>query len=209
MISFLIRLYRQKQLQSIYNTLHKRAQIQEPFVAGPHSNIYNESGNPEQISIAHHCAMLGTIVCKEHASVSIGSYSVVQDMVAIQCLEKIVIGHYSAVAHGTVVVDNNNHSTDPVEWIKHRIRAAPGGEGYPGLGNGWELSDSKPIIIGNAVWVGANCTILKGVTIGEGAIVARNSVVTKDVPAYAIVGGFPAKVLKKRSKPEAEYFTIT
>ena len=56
----------------------------------------------------------------------------------------------------------------------------------------------KPCIIGNDVWIGCNATILRGVTIGDGAIVAANAFVNKDVPPYAIVGGVPAKVLKYR-----------
>ena len=56
----------------------------------------------------------------------------------------------------------------------------------------------KPIVIGDDVWIGACSIILKGVTIGEGAVVAAGSVVTKDVDAYAIVGGNPAKLIKYR-----------
>jgi acetyltransferase-like isoleucine patch superfamily enzyme len=209
MISFFIKLYRKKQLQNIYNELRQKAAIVEPFSAGAYSNIHNESGDRSKINISHHCTLYGSIICKENAVVNIGSYSTIQDRVSIQCLERIDIGHYVAIANGTVVVDNNNHSIDPVEWIKHRIRAAPGGMGYAGLGNGWELSESKPIKIGNAVWIGANCTILKGVEIGEGAIVARSSVVTKDVPPYSIVGGNPAKVIKQRPKPDFEYYSIS
>lgn len=208
MISFLIRSYRRMQLRAIYKTLKKKATISEPFRAGLHSNIFNESGERDRILISHHCRMLGTIICKKNAVVSIGSYSTIQDQVSIQCLENIEIGHYVGIAHGTVVVDNNNHLTDPVEMVKHRLRVAPEGKGYPGLGNGWELSESKPIVIGNAVWIGANCTILKGVTIGDGSVVARNSVVTKDVPPYTIVGGFPAKVIKTQKKPDFSYYKI-
>ena len=58
------------------------------------------------------------------------------------------------------------------------------------------------VIIKDGVWVGCNVTILKGVTIGEGAVVAAGSVVTKDVPPYKIVGGVPAKILKDRFTPE-------
>ena len=56
----------------------------------------------------------------------------------------------------------------------------------------------KKVIIKNDVWIGGNCLILPGVVIGEGAVVAGGSVVTKDVPAFAIVGGVPAKVIKMR-----------
>jgi len=58
---------------------------------------------------------------------------------------------------------------------------------------------NKKVTIANDVWVGANCIVLPGVSIGEGAIVAAGSIVTKDVEAFTIVGGNPAKVIKKRS----------
>ena len=54
----------------------------------------------------------------------------------------------------------------------------------------------------SGVWIGANATILKGVTIGEGGIMAACSLVTKDVPPYSIVGGFPAKVIGRRFSDE-------
>jgi acetyltransferase-like isoleucine patch superfamily enzyme len=54
------------------------------------------------------------------------------------------------------------------------------------------------IIVGNDVWIGANCTILDGVSIGNGAVVAAGAVVTKSVPAYAFVGGNPSKVIRFR-----------
>lgn len=61
----------------------------------------------------------------------------------------------------------------------------------------WDVVNSKPIKICSNAWIGMNCIILKGVTIGEGAIVAAGSVVTKDVDAWTVVGGNPAKFLKE------------
>jgi hypothetical protein len=58
------------------------------------------------------------------------------------------------------------------------------------------------IVIMNDVWIGYGCTVLSGVTIGNGSILAARSVVTKDVPPYSIVGGNPARVLKYRFNPE-------
>ena len=58
------------------------------------------------------------------------------------------------------------------------------------------------IVIMNDVWIGYGCTVLSGVTIGSGSVLAARSVVTKDVPAYSIVGGNPARILKYRFNPE-------
>ena len=58
---------------------------------------------------------------------------------------------------------------------------------------------SAPMIIKDNVWIGMSAIILKGVTIGEGAIVAAGAVVTRDVPAHAIVAGVPAKVIKENA----------
>jgi len=58
----------------------------------------------------------------------------------------------------------------------------------------------RPIVIKNFAWVGTRATILPGVTIGEGAVVAAGSVVSRDVPAYAVVGGVPAKPIGERSR---------
>lgn len=56
----------------------------------------------------------------------------------------------------------------------------------------------QPTVIGNDVWIGAQCTVLAGVTIGDGAVIAANSVVSKDIEPYAIVGGSPAKMIRPR-----------
>lgn len=55
-----------------------------------------------------------------------------------------------------------------------------------------------PITIGDDVWIGSNCTITAGVQVGTGAVIGANAVVTKDIPAFSIVGGVPARVIRSR-----------
>ena len=66
----------------------------------------------------------------------------------------------------------------------------------------YDFAEYRPITIGNDVWIGARAMVMDGVEVGDGAIVAANAVVTKDVPPYAIVGGVPAKVIRYRFAPE-------
>lgn len=105
------------------------------------------------------------------------------------------IGKYCSISYGVTI--------GPPEHNYHRLSMHP----FIHLSNynilGAEeiiVSDKqdKPCNIGNDVWIGCNATILRGVTIGDGAIVAANALVNKDVPPYAIVGGVPAKILKYR-----------
>ena len=78
------------------------------------------------------------------------------------------------------------------------------------MGHGWEMFtpsiEQLPLkgdtIVGNDVWIGQNVTVMPGVHIGDGAIIAANSVVAKDIPAYCIAGGNPCKVIKKRFSDE-------
>ena len=60
----------------------------------------------------------------------------------------------------------------------------------------------EPVFIEDDVWIGANCTIIMGVTIGKGSIIAANAVVSKDIPPYSIVGGVPARILGSRLKTQ-------
>lgn len=196
-------------MRQLYNTWQKKAILGEMFELGSiGAGIFNESGEKGKVKIGHHCRISGSITCKSTGNVEIGNYSVVQNHSAILCLQHVKIGHYVGIADGTLIVDNNNHRTEPEERVKHRVRVAPGGPGYPGLGNGWELSESSPIIIEDVVWVGRMCAIMKGVTIGEGAIVASNSIVTKDIPPYTIAAGNPAKIVKKIQPPNQKYYEI-
>lgn len=111
--------------------------------------------------------------------------------------DKLIIGKFCQIAHGTTFI---------MGAANHRLGSATT---YPFnvMGGVWreistphieELPHKGDTVIGNDVWLGRNCTILPGVKIGNGAIVAACSVVTKDVAPYTVVGGNPARFLKRR-----------
>ncbi|WP_302048294.1 acyltransferase [Megamonas funiformis] len=111
---------------------------------------------------------------------------------------KIIIGDDVTIGWGTYIYDHNSHSLNYMDRIND-IKAQR--EDYFAKRNliyskDWSTVNTKPIIIKDKAWIGFNVIILKGVTIGEGAIVGAGAVVTKDVPAYAVVAGNPAKVVK-------------
>ena len=119
------------------------------------------------------------------------------------CIEGIEIGDDVMISWGSSFVDNNSHST---RWTE---RANDNGDWKRGLDEekigkykDWTNVKRKKIIVKNKAWVGFNCIILKGVTIGEGSIVGAGSVVTKDVPDWVIVGGNPATVIRNISEDE-------
>lgn len=107
---------------------------------------------------------------------------------------KLVIGKFCAIAAETRFIMAGDHKLDAFSTYP-----------FPIFGNGWEnafdifsLPVKGDIIVGNDVWFGYDSLVKNGVTIGNGAIIATRAVVVKDVPAYAIVAGNPAKVVKMR-----------
>jgi virginiamycin A acetyltransferase len=105
---------------------------------------------------------------------------------------KIRLGKYCSVAKN-VTFCLCNHLTDRVSTIPCFTRSLlPHGQGNK---SSFARGDIR---IGNDVWIGMNSIIMDGVTIGNGVVIAAGSVVTKNVPAYAIVGGNPAKIIKYR-----------
>lgn len=194
--------FQKRALKARYEEFYDFATIGSSFVIEGGSAIQNESGDKSKIVIGDKTRLVNAVlICKENARIEVGSYCVLQGGVNVCSLESVTIGDFVGIASGTTIADNNTHALGVENWIRHRIRAAPGGQGYPGLGNGWELSESSPVHIGDAVWIGSNCRINKGVSIGDGAIVAANSVVTKNVKAFTIVAGNPAKEVKVLTPP--------
>jgi len=116
----------------------------------------------------------------------------------ISCNTKILIGSNVFISWGVYISDNDSHSTnykDRQHDIIQQLNDLKSGKNLLSTKN-WDHVNIKPITIGDNVWIGMNCIILKGVTIGEGAIIAAGSVVTKDVASWTISGGNPAKKIK-------------
>lgn len=107
--------------------------------------------------------------------------------------EGLEIGNYVSIASGVKFILGGNHNTNTFTTFPHK---------YMTWGQGVEATSKGPIIVHDEVWIGTDSMILSGVTLGKGSIVAAGSVVTKSVPAYSIVGGNPAKVIKYRFDEE-------
>ena len=143
--------------------------------------------------------------------IEVGDYTIYNDFVANPLLfeknnvlyhypilrEKLIIGKFCSIACGTKFLFNcANHSLKSLSTYT-----------FPLFYEEWELEKSNittawdnkgDIVIGNDVWIGYEAVIMAGVHIGDGAIIAARAVVTKDVPPYTIVGGTPAKEIRKR-----------
>ena len=147
--------------------------------------------------------------------IEVGDYTIYNDFVADPLLfeknnvlyhypihrEKLIIGKFCSIACGTKFLFNcANHSLKSLSTYT-----------FPLFYEEWELEKSNittawdnkgDIVIGNDVWIGYEAGVMAGVHIGDGAIIAARAVVTKDVPPYTIVGGTPAKEIRKRFDAE-------
>lgn len=160
-------------------------------------SVRKTSDNNPRLFIGSDSCVSGSFVFeKETGVISIGDRTFIGGGQFI-CVDKIEIGNDVMFSWGCTVIDTDAHSllseqrtNDVVDWKRgldeHKI----------GCYKDWSNVNHAPIIIKNKAWIGFNSIILKGVTIGEGAIVGAGSVVTKDVPDFAVVAGNPAKIIK-------------
>jgi acetyltransferase-like isoleucine patch superfamily enzyme len=107
----------------------------------------------------------------------------------------VTIGRYCSIADGVLIFSGGDHnlrtvSTYPFQAFTQFFPTAGGERVTPVPG--------KPVVVGNDVWLGFKSTIMSGVTIGHGAVVAAQAVVTRDVPPYGIAAGNPARIVGKR-----------
>lgn len=173
------------------------------MLSGPDKNTIYPLANYERL-----CFLKNII---RNPNIIVGDYTYYDDMENVHHFErnvryhfdfvcdKLIIGKFCMIASDvTFIMNGANHLTDaistyPFAVFGHGWEHAMEGKQYPHKGN---------ITIGNDVWIGYRATIMAGVTIGDGAIIATNATVTKDVAPYAIVGGNPAMEIRKRFSDE-------
>lgn len=170
-----------------YSTIHETVKLSSS------AEIENIRGLREAICISNNCIVSGQLLTFAHGGqISIGEWCYVGENSKIWSACNITIGNRVLISHSVNIHDTNSHPLNSYDRHVHFIEISS--SGHP---NEITNISSAPIFIENDVWIGFNATILKGVRIGEGAIVGACSVVTDDVPPYTIVAGNPARVVRK------------
>ena len=127
----------------------------------------------------------------DQSLISVGNYTYgTLSVFANTKASKLKIGHFCSIGDGVEFILSSEHPTDCVSTFPFKVKC---------LGiEAAEAVTKGDITVGDDVWIGQHAIVLSGVTIGQGAVIAAGSVVSKDVPPYAIVGGVPAKLIKYR-----------
>lgn len=203
MLKSFLRWVRKRLGYDIHRDLHQRSHLVKMgkdslFMDSARIDCRVDTGK-QRISIGHDCVLGGTFVFEsEQGFVSIGDRSFINGGTSLISRSKIEIGDDVTIAWGVCVYDHDSHSLDwnvridDLRCLREDLRAGRD----PLASKDWSVVRTKPIRICDKVWIGMNAIILKGVTIGEGAVVAAGAVVTKDVPPWTVVAGNPARVVK-------------
>lgn len=170
----------------------RNATIHAQAVLHPGHEISNLHGDAKKITLAAHVHLRGHLLAFWHGGeIRIGEWSYIGRNTSIWSRTSIVIGHHVLIADGVDIHDTDSH---PIGWEARRrdtemILSAKHPYPDPSV-------ETAPVVIEDDAWIGLKATVLKGVRIGRGAIVAAGAVVTKDVPAFSVVAGNPARIIR-------------
>ena len=156
-----------------------------------------------KVLISKNCMLNCNIIFEKNSGkVNIGERCYIGAGTNLISINSIEIGNDVTISWGCTIYDHNSHS---VNWSERKNDTLQSIEdinnGFDFIQNkNWNVVKSAPIKIKDKVWIGFDVVILKGVTIGEGAVIGARSVVTKDVLPYTVVAGNPAMVVKTLKK---------
>ena len=143
------------------------------------------------INIGNNSLINGRLVTEsKNSRIELGNNVFVGGQTILDCLQEINVSDNVLISYECILSDHDSHSIESEKREMDLYR-------YQNKEMNWSQVRSKPITIKKNAWIGMRSIILKGVTVGEGSIVAAGSVVTKDVPDYTLVAGNPAIIKKK------------
>ena len=176
-----------------YRNFLTNVNMSSSVVILPNATVSNLSQQPNLITIGKDSVIRGELLIFAHSGkISIGEGCYVGDGSRVWSSESIDIGNHVYISHNVNIHDTNSHPINAE--LRSRHFYAIMSTGHP-KENTFDIKAS-PVVIDDDVWIGFNSTILKGVKIGKGSIIAACSVVTKDVPPNVIMSGNPATILK-------------
>lgn len=193
-----------KRLLGINNKtdLYKTYNIDKSVIIDNSASIYCFFGSSSlDIKIGKKVQLCGELLSEYNGKIVISDYCSIGRNSTVRSVESVFIGELTAISTGVVICDNNNHPVNPYD--REIIMKTP----PMSVEKSWKYSVHAPIVIERNCWIGENSRICKGVHIGEGAIIAANAVVTKDVPAFSIVAGNPARIVKTNIDQERRFFS--
>lgn len=187
---------KKKKIKKIPNSVS----VGENSVLLPNTSFRFNVNSKNPIKIGNNCMLNCDFIFEsEKGEIEIGDRTFINGGTSLISRSKIKIGNDVTIAWGCTLYDHNSHSLDWQERqkdLEQQLNDYNNGLDFIKNKN-WETVKSRPITIEDKVWIGFDCTILNGVTIGEGAIVGAKSVVRENVEPYTIVAGNPAVVIKK------------
>lgn len=157
------------------------------------SRVHNNQLDPSKIKIGDNCHIRGELLVLAYGGeINIGTNVFIGEGSRVWSGDNIRIGDNILISHNVNIIDTNSHESDHILRAKGFVELLK--NGHPKEKG---VIETKPIVIEDYAWINFNAVILKGVTIGKGAIVAAGAVVTKDVEPFTLVAGNPAKFVKK------------
>jgi acetyltransferase-like isoleucine patch superfamily enzyme len=198
MIKLVLRIFNPSRFIAIHRTLLFRvsAVCGSGFKATERASFFTHKSNRSSIKFGDHACIDGTVEVYDHGTLTVGR-NFFLGRSRIYCVNNMKIGDYVLISDNVSIMDSDLH---PMKASRRRAAA----DGWAGGTFPDVYADTKhaEITIGDDVWIGFGASILKGVNIGRGAIIGAGSVVTSDVPAWSIVVGSPARVIRELSIDE-------